>query len=53
MVGPIFVRILVFLTFVIGCILKFLPPYLPVMNLIEESFSSGEQAVPWYLLNNY
>ena len=30
------------LTFVEGCILKFLPPYSPDMNPIEESFSAGK-----------
>jgi len=25
-----------------GCMLKFLPPYSPDMNPIEESFSAGE-----------
>lgn len=30
-----------FLITIVGCILKFLPPYSPDMNPIEESFSAG------------
>ena len=29
---------------VTGCILKFLPPYSPDFNPIEESFSAGEES---------
>jgi len=28
---------------VAGCILKFIPPYSPDLNPIEESFSAGEE----------
>lgn len=35
-------RWFMFLITAIGCILKFLPPYSPDMNPIEESFSAGE-----------
>jgi transposase len=31
-----------FLNIFAGCILKFLPPYSPDMNPIEESFSAGK-----------
>jgi hypothetical protein len=53
MVSPDFVRYHVFFTIFVGCILKFLPPYSPDMNPIEESFSSGELVIPWYLLDSY
>jgi len=26
-----------------GCVLKFIPPYSPDLNPIEESFSAGEE----------
>ena len=35
-------NIWVFLIIIVGCILKFLPPYSPDMNPIEESFSAGK-----------
>ena len=39
-----------FLTTAVGCVLKFLPPYSPDMNPIEESFSAGKPMIPWYSL---
>jgi len=35
----------------IGCILKFIPPYSPDLNPIEESFSAGEETKNVWVLN--